>query len=193
MADNNLSLRIAATPGLSDAATSEHFNGKIEAPRIYDRALTADEIAGLLQGQIPAAPVASWDFSRRIQTRQIEDTSGNELHGHTRQLPKRAVTGHNWDGTEMDFERALEQYGAIHFHDDDLDDAGWSRSFEYEVPHDLKSAVYAARLRAGDDEDYIPFFVRPPRGQRLPRWLFSCPPSATSPTPTVSAWAAINC
>jgi len=175
VADNNLSLRIAATPGLSDAATSEHFNGKIEAPRIYDRALTADEIAGLLQGQIPAAPVAAWDFSRRIQTRQIEDTSGNELHGHTQQLPKRAVTGHNWDGTEMDFKRAPEQYGAIHFHDDDLDDAGWSRSFEYEVPHDLKSAVYAARLRAGDDEDYIPFFVRPPAGTATSEVAFLVP------------------
>ena len=29
----------------------------------------------------------------------------------------------------------------------------------------MRSGVYAARLRAGEDEDYLPFFVRPPPGR----------------------------
>jgi N,N-dimethylformamidase len=175
VATNDLALTIAATPGLGDAATSEHFNGKIEAPRIYDRALTADEITGLSKEQVPPEPVAAWDFSRRIQTREVEDTSGNDLHGHTRHLPKRAVTGHNWDGSEMDFKRAPEHYGVIHFHDDDLDDAGWTRSFEYTVPNDLKSGIYAARLRAAEDEDYIPFYVRSVAGTATSEVAFLVP------------------
>ena len=118
----------------------------------------------MAQGRIPPDPVAAWDFSLRMQTREVEDTSGNDLHGNTRHFPKRAVTGHGWDGSEMDFKRAPEHYGAIHFHDDDLDDAGWAVSFEYAVPDTLKSGIYAARLRAGQNEDYIPFYVRPTAG-----------------------------
>ncbi len=35
-----------------------------------------------------------------------------------------------------------------------------------EVPGDTKSGLYAARLRAGGNEDYIPFVVRPKKGAR---------------------------
>ena len=56
------------------------------------------------------------------------------------------------------------EYGAIHFHRDDLEDAGWEADFELTIPADLPSGIYAAWLRAGDDEDYLPFTVRPPRG-----------------------------
>ena len=61
----------------------------------------------------------------------------------------RAVTGHNWDSFEMDYKRARPQYGAIYFHDDDIDDAKWEVGFEFRVPDTLKSGIYAARLRAG--------------------------------------------
>ena len=55
--------------------------------------------------------------------------------------------------------------GAIHFHDDDIDDARWAVDFEWEVPADVKSACYAAKLTTmGGDEDYIPFFVVPRLG-----------------------------
>ena len=74
------------------------------------------------------------------------------------------MTGHNWTGAVMDWTRAPEQYGAIHFHDDDLVDANWQPDFELEVPAGLRSGVYAARLSAQEAEFYVPFFVRPPRG-----------------------------
>ena len=57
---------------------------------------------------------------------------------------------------------APELYGAIHFHDDHLDDAEWEVGFKLKVPENLRSGVYAARLKSNDAEDYIPFFVRPP-------------------------------
>ena len=100
-----------------------------------------------------------------IESDKITDTSSRKLHGRTVNLPMRAVTGHNWDSFEMDFKRARQQYGAIYFHDDDIDDAKWEVGFEYRVPDTLKSGVYAARLRAGSHEDYVPFTVRPKKGR----------------------------
>ncbi len=79
-------------------------------------------------------------------------------------MPTRAVAGHDFSGRETDWRHAPTEYGAIHFHRDDLEDAGWDVAFEWTVPADLPSGIYAAWLRAGDDEDYLPFTIRPPRG-----------------------------
>jgi N,N-dimethylformamidase len=152
-----------------------HFNGKIENPHVYGRALNKQEIDGLKQGKTPNTVVAAWDFEADIALRKVTDTGPNKLHGRTVQLPVRAVTGHNWTGRETDYRRAKGEYRAIYFHDDDLDDAGWQSDFEYQVPANLKSGVYAARLRAGNGEDYIPFFVRPKKGTAAARIAFLVP------------------
>ena len=75
------------------------------------------------------------------------------------------MMGSTWTGQEMCWRHAPGEYGAIHFHDDDLYDSGWATDFTYTVPDGLRSGVYAVRLEAGDVEDMIPFFVRPPRGR----------------------------
>ena len=78
-----------------------------------------------------------------------------------------------------------EQYGAIHFHDDDLYDSGWEVDFTFTVPAGLKSGLYAAHVAIDDDEDFMPFVVKPPkkvsRPQRSCSWYR---PLAISPTPT---------
>lgn len=71
------------------------------------------------------------------------------------------MTGHLWDGAVVD--HRAEQYAAMAFHDDDLDDAGWETDFTLTVPDTLHSGVYAIRVRVGDAEDHMPFVVRPPR------------------------------
>ena len=58
------------------------------------------------------------------------------------------MTGQNWDGTEMNWRHAPHQYGAIHFHDDDMIDARWDTDFSFTVPPDLRSGCYAAMLDA---------------------------------------------
>jgi N,N-dimethylformamidase len=158
-------------PGAGDAPIAgAHFNGKIDRPRLADRALAPAEISALA-GDGPLAPglgaslVARWDLAREIPTETIVDTSPNRVQGRTINLPARAMTGHNWTGKCMDWTRAPAQYGAIHFHDDDLVDAGWEPDFAFEVPPDLRSGVYAARLSAGAAEFWVVFFVRPPRGE----------------------------
>ncbi len=90
-------------------------------------------------------------------------------------MSARAMSGSNWSGQETDIRNALHEYGAIHFHDDDLDDARWQVDFEWRLPAQLTSGVYAARLRAGDSEDHIPFFVRPPRGEASASIAFLAP------------------
>lgn len=146
------------------AAVGAHFNGKIDRPVVYGRALDPVELASLERGVPPAAPAAAWDFGADFASDQVTDRGPNGLHGRAINLPTRAVTGHNWTGDETRFSLAPDQYAAIAFHDDDLEDAGWAVDFELLIPPDWPSAVYAARLRAGDFEDYLPFFVRPPAG-----------------------------
>ena len=152
-----------------------HFNGKIDNPRIYGRVLTRTELDAVRQGRGPTDAIASWDFSLDIATSAITDTSARKLNGVAINIPTRALTGHTWTGVEMDFKHARDQYGAIYFHDDDLEDAKWEAGFEFKVPADLKSGVYAARLRTESAEDYVPFFVRPKKGSATARIAFLVP------------------
>src|SRR5439155_19274710 len=76
-------------------------------------------------------------------------------------LPTRAMAGHAHRGVETNWQHAPADYGAIHFHDDDLADARWEADFALTVPPELPSGVYAAKLTGEGAEDYIPFFVRP--------------------------------
>jgi N,N-dimethylformamidase len=142
-----------------------HFNGKIDSPRLASRALNRAEMQIVVAGPTPSglqtALVGSWDFSQGIDTDTIQDTTPNRLHGTTINLPARAMTGYNWDATEQNWRHAPHQYGAIHFHDDDLIDARWSEDFRFTVPPGLKSGAYSALLEAGGTEFHVPFFVRP--------------------------------
>lgn len=155
------------------------YNGKIDSPRLFAQALTPEQLTSLANddppGDVDGALVAAWDFSRDMGASRVSDAGPHGLHGETVQVPARGMTGHNWKGRETDFTQVPGQYGAIHFHDDDLADAEWESGFSLEVPQDLPSGIYAAWVRAGDDEDYIPFFVRPPRGTKTASAAFLIP------------------
>ena len=169
------------------AATTAHYNGKIDAPRLSDRALTRAEMSEVMHGPLASRPkavlIGAWDFSLDIPSQRISDISGNGLHGETVNLPARAMTGHNWSGREMSWRAAPQEYGAIHFHDDDLYDCGWESDFALMIPKRMKSGAYAVRLRAGGEEDYIPFFVRPALGKPTAKIVY------LAPTATYSAYA----
>ena len=177
-------LVMAATSiGAADSgrfAGQGHYNGKIDGPRIFKRALDDAEIGRLRRG-VPAEEVAAsdlvaaWDFAASPSSASVTDRGPHALHGVAVNLPVRAVTGHNWTASEFDFKHAPDQYGAIYFHDDDLEDAGWEPDFEFVVPDDLRSGVYAARLTGEDREDHIPFIVRPPRGTARAPILYLMP------------------
>jgi N,N-dimethylformamidase len=164
-------LTLAARP-ISEARHNEHYNGKIGAPSIYSRVLSPSEVDSLdnrLGLGTPAGPALAWDFSHDIDGQKVTDRSGKTRDGATVQRPTRGVTGHDWDGVETCWRHARSQYDAIHFHDDDLDDAGWTPDIVWQIPEHLPSAVYAVRLRAEDEEDFIPLVVRPKPGSATAR------------------------
>ncbi len=109
------------------------------------------------------ATTLEWDFSKDMGGRQIVDVSGNERHGLLHQLPARAVTGPDWDGSHQAWTSMPSHYDAIHFHTDDVYDAGWPAIAELTLPADLASGIYAFRLRTAQGQDRVPFFVRPAR------------------------------
>ncbi|MFT5502828.1 MAG: N,N-dimethylformamidase [Gammaproteobacteria bacterium] len=146
---------ITMAAGLKENHPAAHFNGKIESPKI-----TVNSNSGV------ESVLAAWDFSQCISSTQIIDTGPNSLNGNLINLPTRAVTGSNWDGSEMCWRHAPDQYAAIHFHDDDIYDFNWLPDFSLLVPENLPSGIYAARIRSGKFEDYLPFFICPPKGKR---------------------------
>jgi N,N-dimethylformamidase len=163
----------SAWGGLGFAA---HFNGRIDSPRLIRGALDRAGLEWLrhtpLAAEFAADLVGAWDFSRDIPTETITDLGPHRLHGKTVNLPTRAMRGHNWDGTETNWTHAPEQYGAIHFHEDDLLDACWEEDFRFVVPEGLRSGVYAAHLTTPDFDYWIPFFVIPPRGTATSKVAF---------------------
>ncbi len=171
--ENDAPLLMAAafseSVGFNRIAAQGLYNGKIDSPRIFSRTLNTDEIERLRQGAPPSeiggeSLVAAWDLSTDMTSAKVSDSGENGLDGTVVNMPMRAATGHNWDQSVYDFKFAPEQYGAIYFHDDDLEDARWETDFEWTLPQGTRSGFYAARLKSGDQEEYIPFFARPTRG-----------------------------
>ncbi|SDC06942.1 N,N-dimethylformamidase [Mycolicibacterium neoaurum] len=158
---------LIAGEATSNGEVAHFYNGKIDAPKVFSRTLNEEELAALRDDDdtAPTDAVAAWDFSRDISTWSAVDVSGNNRHGTLINKPTRGVTGRNWSGRELAWKHAPDEYGAIHFHEDDLADAGWDPFIEWTVPADLRSGAYAVHVTAGEHEDYIPFFVVPPLGQ----------------------------
>ncbi len=131
-----------------DGTVTQHFNGKIEAPVV----------------EVDSVPLCRWDFSKHMSSHRVPTEQGPDLD--LINAPTRAVTGSRWDGSEMNWSHKPAHYNAIHFHQDDIYDAGWDTDFTYTLPDDIPSGVYIMRLRCDDHEDAIPFFVCPPTRER---------------------------
>ncbi|KAL4906336.1 hypothetical protein BDW74DRAFT_177350 [Aspergillus multicolor] len=151
-------LVIAATYAVNPTTASirpvHFFNGRIESPTF---------VAWGRNGA--TRDIARYDFSIGIDTDEVTDVSGSGLNGILINAPTRAVRGHNYDHRliGVSWKEATYGFGAIHFHEDDLDDADWETDLEIEVPKDLRSGAYAIEVRdtESDLKDSIVFFVRP--------------------------------
>jgi N,N-dimethylformamidase len=164
--------------GSSVLGMEGHYNGKIEAPAVYEVALDRDALEALAAGgPDPAGDSvrAAWDFALDTPTDRVRDISGHHLDGVAVNVPARGMSGHAFGGGERSWVHAPETHGAIHFHDDDLEDCGWDVAFELTVPDWLASGVYAAKLSAADHHYYVPFFVRPARRKASAPILFLVP------------------
>lgn len=147
-----LAAMFAVGPDEASSHPINFFNGRIDSPTMRS-ACSNNHI------------LAKWDFSLNISTDSIVDVSGNRAGAEGRLInaPTRAVTGHDWDGMESDWTKAKYSYGAIHFHEDDLDDAAWETDFSITLPENLRSGVYSIEIEAqnGSAKDTVPFYIRP--------------------------------
>tara|TARA_B100000686_G_scaffold212756_1_gene219686 strand:- start:10242 stop:12500 length:2259 start_codon:yes stop_codon:yes gene_type:complete len=157
----------------------KHFNGKIESPKIFGKILNHKQRKMLYEDKFSALSdeslIAFWSFSKNISSNIIKDVSNNHIDGITINQPARGMTGHNWDGTEINYIHKLEQYEAIYFHDDDLSDCNWKKDFTLKISNNWESGIYAVKLTTNDKTDYIPFFVRPPKGTHNSNIVFLVP------------------
>lgn len=156
------------------------FNGKLDTVRIVRGALDAAAIGKLLAALTPTdydsgGIVGFWDFARGTGTTRVHDLGGHGLHGVAVNLPYRAMPGVNWKETSYNWQETPAHYGAMYFHDDAVYDLEWKNDFSFKIPEGLESGVYAVRLRLGDSEDFVPFYVAPPRGKANAKIAFLLP------------------
>ncbi len=150
------------------AFATQLYNGKIDRAGVASGVLGRDALDGArAAGGGPAGEaIACWDTTAGYGAAGIGDTVVDTgalgLDGAGVNRPVRGMTGFNWGGHEDCFRHAPEQFGGIEFHEDAITDCGWETTVSMEVP-DAKSGVYAARLRAGDAEEHVVFFLRPRR------------------------------
>ena len=151
------------------------FDGKIERPRLLGVGMPEDRLPDLDVGPdgtqaVKGCPlVADWDFSLHPGSREVTDRSASQLHGKTYNSPTRAMTSHDWSGDTLDWRASPEEYGAIHFHSDDLDDARWRPTVDSVDTSGLPSGIYAGHVTCGSEEDFVPLFVRPSLGHPTAR------------------------
>ena len=154
-----------------------HFNGKIEAPEVlFTSQSTSKNSSSNASNSSPNASAVQpsrqngnsvlrlfWDFADDMSAQQLKDKEGHGITLELINMPARAMKGCAWNGDEMCWRHAPQQYAAIHFHDDDLVDAGWQTNFTYTLPSDMPSGVYVMRISDGEHEDAMPFFVCAPK------------------------------
>jgi N,N-dimethylformamidase len=150
---------------------SDLYAGKIDRPAICGRALTRAELDHCRKGGLPpeADILAYWDTSKGYTAHGIGhdviDIGPHKLDAKGFNHPVRGMTGWNWTGKDDCFRLDPSQYGGIEFHPDAVTDCRWEPTKTFTVPADLKSGIYAMRLRIGPGtgiaEEYIVFVVRP--------------------------------
>lgn len=147
----------------TSAGTIDHFNGKIDSPTIFSDWLLDDDVALLFSQNSLTQSQAHWDFGADHGSLIIPSHTGGR-EARLVGMPTRAVTGHRANGNALRPSDCPNHYTAIHFHDDDKDDARWPEAASLMIANDWDSGIYAFHLQTDDGhEDYVPFFVLPAR------------------------------
>ncbi len=146
--------RVAIAARWNNAEACDYFNGKIESPTLYHRSEIADKNI-----------LAQWDFSKNISSTIATDSAAGGYDAALINFPARAMTGSQWDASEMCWRHAPQHYGAIHFHDDDIYDFNWQTDFTFTVPQGLSSGVYVMHIQSAEHQDAMPFYICAPKGR----------------------------
>ncbi len=150
-----------------------NFNSKIKGNFVIASRKNGNKFCDFFNGKIDSTKlkfysesnhnyIINYDFTKNISSTTIFDKSENKNHAQLINFPTRAVTGHKWDGSEMNWKNKLEHYSAIHFHEDDIYDFGWETDFKFKIPPKMKSGIYSIKIQVDDFYDYIPFIISSP-------------------------------
>ncbi len=136
---------------LGGDADGGSMDGRVARPRLHidDIELSWDLSIGMDGPTMAAMPSQSAE--------QDPTMRDGVLH----QLPARAVTGPDWHEGRQRWTDDPSKWDAVHFHKDDLYDAGWEPSVELTLPKTLPSGIYAFLVESEHGLDRVPFFVRP--------------------------------
>ena len=151
------------------------YNGKIESPKIFNNYLNFDNTNEYIKKFKSISSMFNWDFSKKIDTNKIFDLGLYKYHGELFNLPTRAVTGSNWDGSEMSWKNSSNQYGAVHFHEDDIYDFNWKTDIKFLIPINFKSGIYELKLECQKNYDSITFFVSASKNKKKSKICFLIP------------------
>ena len=164
--------------GRTLAKPMDVYTGRIQDVRVFNKQLTDDDLESIKQKVLPKDLLKSqlcyWNFSKGIGTDDIHDEGKYKLDGKSVNIPERAVRGRFWDKQSVKWQDDMNGYNAIHFHADDLADAEWKTDFTYTIPEDLKSGIYAAKLTQDGFDEYVIFFVAPPKNKptaKMALWI----------------------
>jgi N,N-dimethylformamidase len=152
------------------------YNGRIDSLTRLPYIATKDVLEQLClppqKRHYECAPDMEWDFSQGMQGDELVDLAAPGRKGLLRNLPTRGVPGMRWDSSAIDWKQQPDHYAALHFHDDNLEDAQWETDFYFQIPLDLRSGMYAARCQSGEHVERITFFVLPQKGARTRKIAF---------------------
>lgn len=159
------------------------FDGRIETPflasgaeatRIVDRRAVHEGVRELPEALLvwdPAAALSAVGLQSQVipafRRHGQNWVAAPEWDAVCTNTPTWGVRSSGWDGSEENYVRWSQHWAAVHFHCDDLDDAGWERAAIVELPEDLASGAYAVRLRGIDSAtERLPLFVEPTDSER---------------------------
>ena len=144
---------------------SGFYNGKLEQPSIFNTERKVADDVGMFESIESQSVLASWDFSKSISSPTIEDIGPFQLDGNLVNCPARGMKGSKWSGKEMSWKHSPKEYGAIHFHEDDIYDCNWKSDFEFKIPPDFRSGMYSMRVECENSYEDIPFYIRTETGK----------------------------
>jgi len=178
--DNHLSIGSSIKNKLNKKlVNSNSYNGKIDNPKIYEGLISENQLLEKtmnLKLNFKLKILLNLDFSKHISNDKIIDKGKFKLSGYTVNFPARAMKGILWNGGEFNWKLKPQHYSAIHFHDDDIYDAKWNKTFDWIIPKNFKSGIYSARVfDKKNNEDYIPFTILPSKKITKNKILFLLP------------------
>lgn len=133
------------------------LDGDLSMPVIYDRALTAEDIAARYRDQGLTPPtgenvLACWPLNEERGDR-VADCSSHGRHGQIMNVATWMIGGPSFDAAAVprygDYEPARDagRGHGLRFASDDLFDCRWQVTHAYEIPKSARPGIYVGRFR----------------------------------------------